>query len=173
MHEKVGVKMYKKYRRTAFYAITLGTAYIAVGASEFALGLWNLLAPGTAVSFPVIPVDLFGGLAATIIGATYLGAAPVLKGKYECLGFILVGAFLSAAFGALYLLIVGADGFGTLLAFWEGQEWTWEWLTKGSAGSGLFRPEIWLSFPSLPLAHFTLKISKGGGSAYVGICKTT
>jgi len=162
MREKSMVELHKKYRRIAVYAIMLGIAYVIVGTSEFALGLWDLLAPGTAVNFFGVPVDLFGGFAAAVIGATYLGVVPLLKGKYESLGFILIGALLSAIFGVLYLLIVGADGFGTLLAFWKGQEWTWEWLTKGSAGSGLFRPEIWLFFASLPLAYFTLRITKKG-----------
>jgi len=163
MREKGMVELHKKYRRIAVYAIMLGIAYVIVGASEFALGLWDLFSPGTAVNFFGVPADLFGGFAAVVIGATYLGAVLVLKGKHEALGFILIGTFLSAIFGALYLLIVGADGFGTLLAFWEGQEWTWEWLTKGSAGSGLFRPEIWLFFASLPLAYFTLRITEKGG----------
>jgi len=156
-------ELYKKYRRIAVYAIMLGIAYVIVGASEFALGLWDLFSLGT-VNFFGVPIDLFGGFAAVVIGATYLGAVLVLKGRYESLGFILIGTFLSAVFGVLYLLIVGADGFKSLLAFWEGQEWTWEWLTKGSADSGLFRPEIWLFFASLPLAYFTLKITKKGGS---------
>jgi len=159
MHEVGTVELYKKYRRIAIYAIMLGIAYVIVGASEFALGLWDLFFLGTVNIFGV-PIDLFGGFAAAVIGATYLGAVLVLKGRYESLGFILIGTFLSAIFGVLYLLIVGADGFKSLLAFWEGQEWTWEWLTKGSAGPGLFRPEIWLFFSSLPLAYFTLKITK-------------
>ena len=154
------MKLKERNRQIAVYAITLGVVYVIVGAVEFALGLWNLLSLETTVSFLGVPIDLFGGFATLVIGAIYFGAVPLLKGKHESLGFILVGTLLSAIFGVLYLLIVGADGFGTLLASWEGEEWTWEWLTSGSAGPGLFRPEIWLFFASLPLAYFTLRTTK-------------
>jgi hypothetical protein len=56
------------------------------------------------------------------------------KGTRESWGYVLVGLFLSAVFGILHLLMVCADGLSGLLTFLEGGEWTWEWLTGGSAG---------------------------------------
>lgn len=144
----------------AAYAIILGVVYVMIGAVEFATGFWDLLSPGAAESFLGIPIDLYGGFATLVIGAVYFGATLLLKEKYESLGFILIGTLLSAVFGVLYLLIVGADGFGTLLAFRSGEEWTWEWLTSGTAGPGILRPEIWLFFASLPLGYFALKVTK-------------
>lgn len=154
------MRLNRRNRQIAIYAITLGVVYVIVGAVEFTSGLWNLVSPGITVSFLGVPIDLFGGFATLVMGATYFGAVPILKGKHGSLGFVLIGTLLSAIFGVLYLLIVGADGFGTLLASWEGEEWTWEWLTSGSAGPGLLRPEIWLFFASLPLAYFALRTTK-------------
>ena len=51
--------------------------------------------------------DLFGGLAALVIGAVFFGAIPLWKARYESIGFVLVGALLSVTFGAVYLLILG------------------------------------------------------------------
>jgi hypothetical protein len=92
-----------------------------------------------------------------VTGATYLAATSLWKGKRESLGFVLVGVLLSTVFGALYLFIVCADGFGMLLSIWQGEEWTWEWLTAGTAGTGILRPEIWLAAASLPLGYFGSK----------------
>jgi len=142
------------------YTVILGILYIVVGLIEFATGLWNLFIPGAAQAILGLPIDLFGGFAALIIGATYFGAISLWKGDYESLGFILVGVLLSVVFGVLYLLIVGADGFGTYLAYLNGEAWTWEWLTSGTAGPGLLRPEIWLFFLSTPLGYFAWRVTK-------------
>jgi len=142
------------------YAIILGTLYIITGLIEFATGLWDLLVPGAAEAILGLPIDLFGGFAVLVIGAAYFGAIPLWKGDYESLGFILVGVLLSVIFGVLYLLIVGADGFGTYLAYLDGEVWTLEWLTSGTAGPGLLRPEIWLFFLSTPLGYFTWRVTK-------------
>lgn len=155
------MKLNKSNRqRAAVYAAVLGIIYTIIGAFEFTTGFWDLLSPGAAESLLGMPVDLFGGFAALVIGAVYLGAMQLLKGKCESLGFVLIGVLLSVVFGALYLLIAGADGFEALLVFWKGEDWTWNWLTSGTAGSGLLRPEIWLAFASLPLGYFTLKVTK-------------
>jgi len=151
-------------RWIVIYAVVLGIIYIIFGAAEFVLGIYNLFSSmGNAGFIEVIPADIFGGFAALVIGSTYLSALSLLKGLRESLGYILVGLFLSVVYGAIYLLIVCADGFGTLLASLEGEAWTWEWLTRGSAGSGLLRPEIWLFFMSLPLAYLTLRKTERRG----------
>ncbi len=69
---------------------------------------------------------------------------------------------LSAIFGAIYLLIVCADGLGAYLAYLSGEEWTWEWLVAGTTGSGLLRLEIWLALLSAPLGYAALKVVKAG-----------
>jgi len=144
-------------RHVVIYAMILGVAYVIFGATEFMLGIYNLFSPMDNASLVGVPADIFGGFAALVVGASYLSAISLLKGARESWGFILVGMLLSAVFGVIYLLIVCADGFRTLLASLEGEAWTWEWLTSGSAGPGLFRPEIWLFFISLPLAYLTLR----------------
>ena len=148
----------------AIYAIILGVAYVILGTVEFALGVYNLFSPIESVSLVGVSADIFGGFAAFVIGVTYLSAMPLLKGVRESLGFILVGTLLSTVYGVIYLLIVCADGLETLLTFLGGGAWTWEWLTSGSAGTGLLRPEIWLFFVSLPLAYLTLRKKERGRS---------
>jgi len=151
-------------RHIVIYTMILGVAYIIFGAAEFTLGIYNLFSPMDNASLVgVVPADIFGGFAALVVGASYLSAISLLRGARESWGFILVGVLLSAVFGVIYLLIVCADGFGTLLASLEGEAWTWEWLTRGSAGSGLLRPEIWLFFMSLPLAYLTLRKTERRG----------
>ena len=153
-------KNFSKYM--AVYAAALGTLYIIVGSVEFATAFWNwFIKPGDNLSLLGLPCDdLFGGLAALIIGAVFFGAIPLWKARYEAIGFILVGALLSVTFGAVYLLIVGADVFGTLLTYMSGEEWTWEWLTAGILGVVLLRPEIWLAFLSAPIGYAALKATK-------------
>lgn len=142
------------------YAVILGVLYIIIGSIEFVTGFWDLLAPGAAESILGMPIDLYGGFASLMIGAVYFGAIPIWRGKYESLGFVLVAALLSVVFGALYLLIVGSDGFGTYLAYLDGEAWTWEWLTAGTAGAGLLRPEIWFFFLSTPLGLSAWRATK-------------
>lgn len=154
------MKLDIKNGQIVVYSAILGAAYTVLGVAESALGMLNLLSPITD-TLAGVPADILGGFAALVIGLAYLrGAIPLSRGSRESLGYILVGTFLSAIFGTLYLLIVCADGLGALLALLEGEEWTWEWLTKGSAGPGLLRPEIWLFFASLPLAYLTWKNTK-------------
>ena len=155
-------KNFSKYM--AVYAAVLGVFYIIVGSVEFITAFWNwFIEPGDNLSLLGLPCDdLFGGLAALIIGIVFLGAIPLWKARYESIGFVLVGALLSVTFGAVYFLIVGADGFETLLAYSSGEEWTWEWLTAGTLGVGLFRPEIWLAFLSAPLGYAALKATRRG-----------
>lgn len=149
-------------KTAATYAVILGVAYIALGLLEFIEGFGDFFAiTGERIlGIQWIPVDIFGGIMTIIIGLVYFGAIPLWKAKYESLSFLLVGALLSAVFGALYLIIVAADGFGTVLALIDGEEWTWEWLTAGTAGTGLLRPEIWLFFLSLPLVYFAWSATK-------------
>ena len=151
-------------KRMAVYAAVLGALYVIVGSVEFATAFWNwFIVPGGNLSLLGLPCDdLFGGFAALVIGAVFFGAIPLWKARYEAIGFVLVGSLLSATYGAVYLLIVGADGLGTLLAYLSGEGWTWEWLTAGTLGTGLLRPEIWLAFLSAPLGYVALKTVRRG-----------
>jgi len=142
------------------YAVILGSIYLIIGAVEFATGLWYLFQPENASAILNLPVDLFGGFSALVIGSAYLGGIFLWKGKIESLGFLLIATILSIVFGLLYFLIVCADGFSTLIATWEGEEWTWEWLTSGTAGPGILRPEIWLALISLPLGYSVIKATR-------------
>ena len=146
----------------AVYAAFLGSIYIIVGMTEFITGLWELFWPGTVGGFLGLPADLFGGFSAVVIGAAYISSVLLWKER-ESLGFLLTATLLSIIFGILYLLIVCADGFGMLLCTWEGEKWTWEWLTAGTAGPGILRPEIWLALLSLPLGYFAIKQPKREG----------
>ena len=153
-------KNFSKYM--AVYAVVLGVFYIIVGSVEFTTAFWNwFIKPGDNLSLLGLPCDdLFGGFAALITGAVFFGAIPLWKARYEAIGFALVGALLSVTLGVVYLLIVGADGLETLLAYLSGEEWTWEWLTAGTLGVGFLRPEIWLAFLSAPLGYTALKAAK-------------
>lgn len=135
----------------ATYALILGAMYFILGILEVVEGFGPLfgVAVGPVLGAEYIPADLFGGLATIVTGATYFGAAPLWKAKYESLSFLLVGVLLSTVFGALYLLILGANGLGAFLA---GEEWEWM--------ADLLRPEIWLFFLSLPLGYFALKVTR-------------
>jgi len=149
-------------RCMAAYSAILGTLYIIVGSIEFLTAFWNwFIKPGDDLSLLGLPCDdLFGGFAALVIGAVFFGALPLWRARREAIGFVLVGALLSVTFGAVYLLIVGADGFGTLLAFLSGEKWSWDWLTSGTSGTGLLRPEIWLALLSAPLGYAALKAAR-------------
>ena len=149
-------------RCMAVYSAILGAIYVVVGSIEFSTAFWNwFIKPGDNLSLLGLPCDdLFGGFAALVIGAVFFGALPLWRARREAIGFALVGALLSATFGAVYLLIVGADGFGTLLASLSGEEWTWDWLTSGTSGTGLLRPEIWLAILSAPLGYVALKVAR-------------
>lgn len=149
-------------RRIMVYAATLGILYAIIGFIEFTTAFWNLfINQGGNLSLLGLPCnDLFGGFAALIIGVTFLGAIPLWRAKYESIGFVLAGTLLSITFGVVYLLIVCADGLETYIAYLSGEEWTWEWLTAGTLSTGLFRPEIWLAFLSIPLGYVTLKVAR-------------
>jgi hypothetical protein len=135
----------------ATYALILGAIYFILGILEVVEGFGPFfgVTEGPVLGAEHIPADLFGGLATIVIGAVYFGAAPLWKAKYESLSFLLVGVLISTVFGALYLLILGANGFGAYLA---GEEWEWM--------ADLLRPEIWLFFLSLPLGYFALKVTR-------------
>ena len=149
----------RRIMRIAWYAAILGIIYLITGAIEFAAGLYNLLLPGAVEKLFGFPADLFGGFSSLVIGAAYSGVL-LRRGKQESIGFQLIAILLSIVFGVLYLLIVCADGFGTLVSTFEGEEWTWEWLISGSAGTGILRPEIWLAVASLPLAYIVFIVER-------------
>ena len=121
-----------KGRIISIYALVLGIAYLAIGIVE--------VFGGAGI---VIPGDLFGGFALVVIAATYLnGVRGVVNGEHRGLSFVLGGLFLSAVFGVLYLLLMGADG----LMFLLGEAEEFPVLAD-------FRPAIMLFFLALPLAY--------------------
>ena len=132
------------------YSVILGVAYIALGILEVMAGFFSLLGlngeliPGTEW----VPIDLFGGGSAMVIGFTYVGALSLWKGRDESISYILVGSFLSAVFGGLYLLILGADAVSLLLA------------SERLKLIGEIRPEIFLFLLSLPLGLKALRLIK-------------
>ena len=168
MREMTATKLSERSGRCmAAYAVALGALYLMVGSIEFATAFWNwFIELGGGLSLLGLPGDdLFGGFAALVIGLVFLGAIPLWRGSYESIGFILIGSLLSATLGAVYLLIIGADGLTAWLAYLSGEEWSWEWLTAGTLGIGIFRPEIWLAFLSTPLVYIALKSTRTGRQA--------
>jgi len=121
-----------KGKTIGIYALVLGVVYLAFGVIEVFGGAGD-----------IIPGDLFGGFALAVIAATYLnGVKGLFNGEHQGLSFLIGGLFLSAIFGVLYLLLMGADGLMYILG--EADEF--------SALAG-FRPAIGLFFLSLPLAY--------------------
>ena len=131
-------------RGLGLYALVLGVIYVSLGSMEFILGFFDMFLGGTPLSCLWIPVDLFGGFSAFVIGLTYLAAVRLLKGEYESISYVLVATMLSTVFGVLYVLIFLANG---LSAYLSGEEWSWI--------VDLARPEIWLFISSTPLAYST------------------
>jgi hypothetical protein len=72
-----------------------------------------------------------------------------LDGDYKGLSLLMGGLFLSAVFGILYLLMLGADGLMYLLG--EAEE---------IPGLVDFRPAIWFFILALPLICQTRKLTK-------------
>jgi hypothetical protein len=125
-------------------ALVLGALYIIIGASEV---LFDPILFGVESA---IPSDLFGGLALLVIGGVYLyGVRDLWNNRREGISFFIGGAMLSAIFGIIFLLIMGADGLMYLLG--EAEEFS---------VIAEFRPEIWLFFISLPAAYLVWKGEK-------------
>lgn len=121
-----------KGKTLGIYAGVLGSVYLIIGVIEVFGGAGE-----------VIPGDLFGGLALVVIAATFLnGVKGLFDGEHIGLSFLVGGLFLSAIFGVLYLLLMGADGMMFLLG--EAEEFS---------ALADFRPAIGLFFLSLPLAY--------------------
>jgi len=122
----------KTGKTLGIYAFSLGALYLIVGLLEV-LGGYGESIPG----------DLFGGLALVVVATTYLsGVKGTLNGDYKGLSLLMGGLFLSAVFGILYLLMLGADGLMYLLG--EAEE---------IPGLVDFRPAIWFFILSLPLIY--------------------
>ena len=68
-------------RALVVYAVILGSIYLIIGTAEFTAGLWYLFQPENATAILNLPVDLFGGFSALVIGAAYLGGTFLWKGK--------------------------------------------------------------------------------------------
>ncbi|UEC42801.1 MAG: conserved membrane protein of unknown function [Methanothrix sp.] len=122
------------------YASALGAISLVVGLVEISGG-WGEIIPG----------DLFGGFVLLVIAATYLnGVKGVFQGRYEGLSFLVGGLFLTAVFGILYLLMMGAEGLMYLLG-------------EAQALPGIFdlRPEVWILLLSLPLARRVRRLTDG------------
>lgn len=122
------------------YASALGAISLVVGLIEISGG-WGETIPG----------DLFGGFVLLVIAATYLnGVKGVFQGRNEGLSFLVGGLFLTAVFGVLYLLMMGAEGLMYLLG-------------EAQALPGIFdlRPEVWILLLSLPLARRVRRLTDG------------
>lgn len=130
----------KTGKRLAIYASALGVISLAIGVVEILGGLGES-----------IPADLFGGFVLVVMAATYLGGVKgAFQGRHEGLSFVMGGLFLTAVFGVLYLLMMGADGLMYLL----GEAEALPALTDA-------RPEIWIFILSLPLALKVRRLSAG------------
>lgn len=128
-----------KGKTMGIYALGLGILYLVFGLIEVLGGAG--LARG----------DLFGGLALVVIAATYLnGVKGLFNGEHKGLSLLIGGLFLSAVFGVLYLLLLGAEGLIYLLG--EAEEFS---------ALADFRPEIWFFLASLPLAYEARKLTRG------------
>jgi len=150
----------KVKKRWAIYSLGLGFAYAAFGTLGILAGFsqtygFNLVPPevGTALIYP----DAFGGIMLMIIGVIFLfGVRPQWRGAGEGASFLVVGAFLSAVFFAVYIAIMLSHAIGfaafniapapyaEIMADWA--EWTW---------MNDLRSCIWLfafATPSLQLA---------------------
>jgi hypothetical protein len=125
-------------KKLAIYASALGVICLLIGFVEI-FGGWG----------ETIPSDLFGGFALVVMAATYLnGVKGVFRGRHEGPSFLIGGLFLTAVFGVLYLLMMGADGLMYLL----GEA---EFLPKLADA----RPTIWIFMLSLPLAYRVRKLT--------------
>ncbi len=123
-------------RIMAIYAIALGIGYILSGVIEVFGGAG------------MVPGDIFGGLALFVIAATYITGVPgLLNGEHGGLSFLMGGLLLSAVFGVLYILAIGADGLEYIIGAAE-------------TLSISIRPEIWLFLVSLPLAYQVWKLTR-------------
>ncbi|KAF5414409.1 MAG: hypothetical protein C5S38_04920 [Candidatus Methanophagaceae archaeon] len=128
-----------KGKTIGIYAAVIGVAYLVLGVIEVFGGVGD-----------VIPGDLFGGLALVVIAVTFLyGIKDTFDGDHKGLSFLIGGFFLSAVFGILYLLLMGADGLMFLLG--EAEEFS---------VLADFRPAIWMFILSLPLAYLARGLTK-------------
>ena len=128
-----------KGKTIGIYAAVIGVAYLVLGVIEVFGGAGD-----------VIPGDLFGGLALVVIAVTFLyGIKNTFDGDHKGLSFLIGGLFLSAVFGILYLLLMGADG----LMFLLGEADEFSVLAD-------FRPAIWMFILSLPLAYLARGLTK-------------
>lgn len=125
-------------------ALVLGALYVIIGALEV---LFDPILFGIESA---IPADLFGGLALLVIGGVYLyGVRDLWNNRREGISFLIGGVVLSAIFGIIFLLIMGANGLMYLLG--EAEEFSI---------IAEFRPEIWLFLMSLPAAYLVWKRRK-------------
>ncbi len=126
------------------YALALGVLYLL-------FGLMEIVGVGGSGTDPIpIPGDLFGGLAILVVAATYLnGVRGLFRGEHVGLSFLIGALFLSAVFGVLYLLLMGADGLSYLIGS-----------SDEFAALADFRPEIWFFLLSLPLAYQVWKLTR-------------
>ncbi len=134
------------------YAFLLGLLYAGVGMMSLVLGLGHLLFGNIDVLGlkSSLPADALGGSALVVIGAVYLaGVKPMWSGEKEGLSFIFVGFILSAIFGMIFLLIMGAHW----LDFWLGETGEFSFTAE-------LRPEVWLFLISLPVGYLLWKWRK-------------
>ncbi len=131
-------------KKLAIYASILGILYVIFGFRE-------IIAAFSDYELETEPLGLFGGFALIVIGAVYFfGIKNLKEAKMEGLSFFMGGIILSAIFGILYLLIMGANALDYLV--WLG--------TEDEIGTSFredFGPAIWLFFVTLPGGYWMWK----------------
>lgn len=144
--------------KLAAYAAVLTLLNLFIGLFEILAGLGMVALPiPPYTEAAVSPAAIFTGFVLVIIGVVFalgtkgLWNPPRTEGAPAGLSFFIVGAMLSAAFGVLDLLIMGAHWIEyAVLASEDFADWTW---------LGDFNPTIWLFVLALPaLVYLNSKI---------------
>jgi hypothetical protein len=139
----------------AVYSFFMGIIYAIFGILEILIGWGEFVGTGVPLIQPIelaginlVPLDVFGGIMLTIIGAVYLaGVRQQARGERQGLSFLLVGSLLAAIFFGVYMVIMLANGVGYMFQF---EDWmNWIWLDD-------LRPGIWLFLLALPGVYLVL-----------------
>lgn len=117
------------------FSLILGSLYIL-------FGILQAIASTGIVDILLVPGNIMGTFVLTVIGSVFLfGHKELEEGINEGVAYIVVGIMLSLIFGALYLLVMGADAVSAyILSSEDFQDWT---------PLDDLRPELYLSFLSV------------------------
>lgn len=132
-------------RRLSGYALAISILYLAFGMIEIIVGIGVGI-----VAIPSLTVgeisNVFSGFVMLIIGVTFFKAVEKLWSFFEegktGMAFLYVGSLLAAAFGGIYLALMGANWIEFFIL--QSEDFIgWTFLND-------FRPEIWLFLITLP-----------------------